>query len=427
MECETSPDPIEVDSGEEEVQEEVQNSKKSRKQETKRNVVHKPVLVSKNFKRQRRLTFGVWVHYDFLDEVDENGNLRCKCKKCGQSFNADSKMGTGNLKRHLKTCKMMRFRDVGQMILEKTSSGLDNVLPKFNADVFRELLALAIVRHDLTFQFVEYEAISRCFNYLHPDAKCVSRFTIKTDVMKMFKREKDKFKDELRLVSDEMVSSDNFMQRMATRMFEKFGKYWSEFSTIMAVAVVLDPRFKMQFIKWSFNKVYGFGADYESELFKVKDRLQHLYDGYAMSSVSAATNNVAGCRFAGATCDGTSDEFMTDFDEFSNEQHSESVKSDLVSYLEEPLIPRSSNIDIVSYWRTNEVRYPIVAKMAKDFLEIPMSTVASESAISTGGRVLDCYRSSLKPKTVEAIICLRDWAFGDGKSLFSFFVLSSLI
>ncbi|KMT06125.1 hypothetical protein BVRB_7g162960 [Beta vulgaris subsp. vulgaris] len=205
------------------------------------------------------------------------------------------------------------------------------------------------------------------------------------------------------------------MQRMATRMFEKFGKYWSEFSTIMAVAVVLDPRFKMQFIKWSFNKVYGFGPDYESELFKVKDRLQHLYDGYAMSSVSAATNNVAGCRFAGVTCDGTSDEFMTDFDEFSNEQHSESVKSDLVSYLEEPLMPRSSNINIVSYWRTHEVRYPIVAKMAKDFLAIPMSTVASESAFSTGGRVLDCYRSSLKPKTVEAIICLRDWAFGDAK------------
>ncbi|VAI87898.1 unnamed protein product [Triticum turgidum subsp. durum] len=42
--------------------------------------------------------------------------------------------------------------------------------------------------------------------------------------------------------------------------------------------------------------------------------------------------------------------------------------------------------------------------MAKKFLTIPATSVSSESTLSTGGRVLDDYRSSLLPSMVEALI-----------------------
>jgi len=57
--------------------------------------------------------------------------------------------------------------------------------------------------------------------------------------------------------------------------------------------------------------------------------------------------------------------------------------------------------------------------MARDILAIPLSTVASESAFSVGGRVLDAYHSSLRLEIVESIICLRDWLYGLEVMVFS--------
>ncbi|KAH9615632.1 hypothetical protein KSS87_014414 [Heliosperma pusillum] len=46
---------------------------------------------------------------------------------------------------------------------------------------------------------------------------------------------------------------------------------------------------------------------------------------------------------------------------------------------------------------------------ARDVLVVPASTVASESAFSAGGRVLDDKRSRLAPPTVNMCVCKRDW------------------
>jgi hypothetical protein len=38
-----------------------------------------------------------------------------------------------------------------------------------------------------------------------------------------------------------------------------------------------------------------------------------------------------------------------------------------------------------------------------------MTSIASESAFSTSGRMLGDYQSSMKPKTFEALVCCQDW------------------
>jgi len=57
------------------------------------------------------------------------------------------------------------------------------------------------------------------------------------------------------VLKEEMESGDAFMRHMATRMFDRFENHWYEFSTIMAIATILDPCYKYQFIEWTYKKV----------------------------------------------------------------------------------------------------------------------------------------------------------------------------
>ncbi|CAN0875622.1 Zinc finger BED domain-containing protein RICESLEEPER 2 [Linum grandiflorum] len=84
--------------------------------------------------------------------------------------------------------------------------------------------------------------------------------------------------------------------------------------------------------------------------------------------------------------------------------------SELDKYLREELDDmKDPNFNVLNWWELNCHRFPILSQMAKDVLVVPISTVSSESAFSTGERVLDEFRSSLTPRIVEALICTQDW------------------
>ncbi|XP_035831304.1 zinc finger BED domain-containing protein DAYSLEEPER-like [Helianthus annuus] len=104
---------------------------------------------------------------------------------------------------------------------------------------------------------------------------------------------------------------------------------------------------------------------------------------------------------------------LKDFDQFQSKDFTINKKSELQMYLEVSRVDRSCELDVLDFWKANEFRYPALARMARDFLTILVSTVASESTFSASGRVLNEHRSSLSKDTVEALICTKDWLFGD--------------
>jgi len=83
------------------------------------------------------------------------------------------------------------------------------------------------------------------------------------------------------VLKEEMEKGYGFMKSMATRMSAKFEKYWAEFSTIMAISTILDPRYKFQFAEWAYKRDYG--DSYEIELPLLKYKLFCLLDEYTKS------------------------------------------------------------------------------------------------------------------------------------------------
>ena len=91
-----------------------------------------------------------------------------------------------------------------------------------------------------------------------------------------------------------MEGDDEGLSLMASQMWEKFQKYWSEFNVTLAIACVLDPRYKLEFIDYSYKKLYG---DLSLEYEHVKGMLHSIFGEYEAKSrdtLSQRNNNIAG-------------------------------------------------------------------------------------------------------------------------------------
>ncbi|KAK8364887.1 hypothetical protein V6Z12_A02G013200 [Gossypium hirsutum] len=143
-----------------------------------------------------------------------------------------------------------------------------------------------------------------------------------------------------------------------TLMKRRFDHYWRLCNSALAVASVLDPRV-----------IYG--HDSKVQLSTFREVLTNVYNEYANETKNQTTsasvlddinwlgNNSVWDSFS---------EFVTasNFNEASS-------KSELELYLDEPLLPKDGAIfDILGWWCDKSQKFPILAKMARDFLSIPM-------------------------------------------------------
>ncbi|XP_021899299.1 zinc finger BED domain-containing protein DAYSLEEPER [Carica papaya] len=207
-----------------------------------------------------------------------------------------------------------------------------------------------------------------------------------------------------------ITSEDPGISNLAKAMHEKIDKYWKDCSLILAIAVVMDPRFKMKLVEFSFSKIYG--EDAPTYIKIVDDGIHELFLEYValplpLTPTYAEDGNL---RMEDSQGNLLSDHGLTDFDVYIMETTSQHMKSELDQYLEESLLPRVQEFDMLGWWKLNKLKYPTLSKMARDILSISVSAASPENVFDINTpREMDSYRASLRPETVEALICAKDW------------------
>ncbi|XVF24759.1 hypothetical protein REPUB_Repub13aG0154900 [Reevesia pubescens] len=305
------------------------------------------------------------------------------------------------------------------------------------------------------------------------------------------------------------MSNDPFISNLTKPLKEKFDRYWSDCFLVLAIAVIMDPRFKMKLVEFSFSRIYGEDAGMWIKI--VDDGIHELYLEYIAQALPPPETFVEernesiipegnGCIIPktepleeGYLQDAPSEEGylhegpahpevahqeeshpevahqeeshpevahqevahpgvahqevahpevahqevahqeiphqevapqevpsqdplisigdgLSDFEVYISEiGGSQQMKSELDQYLEESLLPRVQDFDILGWWKLNNTKYPTLSRMASDILSIPFCTVGPDSVFDTERKKMDNYRSSLRPVTLEALICAKDW------------------
>jgi hypothetical protein len=214
--------------------------------------------------------------------------------------------------------------------------------------------------------------------------------------------------------------------KVAGQMLSKFEGYWDLTRPVMALASILDPRYKMKSLEYFFRLIYAdeqFTA--KTMIDVIQNTLHNLYNDYkhqssdswkSASSFCNSRNRNSGMGSMYSNGDDsktfsriTLSDARRGLDQYIQETSSgQSLKSDLEMYLEEAVYRQEGNqdnFDILGWWKSFAAKYPVLSQMARDILAIPVSIVPLDSE----ARSLNEYHSNMDPSTVQGLVCAQDW------------------
>ncbi|XP_022715071.1 zinc finger BED domain-containing protein RICESLEEPER 4-like [Durio zibethinus] len=217
------------------------------------------------------------------------------------------------------------------------------------------------------------------------------------------------------LLDKRMNDENEFVQAMVRKMKSKFDKYWGECNLLMSIAAILDPRCKMRVIEFCFPRMYP-DREAKENIAKVRDALYEIYDEYAreyqFGNEHSAETQVHDNGISGMNIEASSSGWFEFANYVKSVETAQPQQSDLDVYLPEGCFiyeGDSTKFHALEWWKGSTLKYRILSKMARDILAIPTTTVASEATFSAEGKVIDTYRASLSPDTVQALLCGGDW------------------
>ncbi|XP_062170516.1 zinc finger BED domain-containing protein RICESLEEPER 2-like [Alnus glutinosa] len=192
--------------------------------------------------------------------------------------------------------------------------------------------------------------------------------------------------------------NNDYIRAMTSKMSNKFEKYWGNCNSLMALAAMLDPRY--------FPLIY---PELKASM-NIDNVLSILHELYEENS-----HSTSGSTRVAAVKKSTGQSIFMEY--IRSNDVVRPTKTDLDVYLEDGVYicekdvdgeDRDAEFEALAWWKFNTLKYRIFFKMARDILPVSITTVASESSFSTGGRVIDPHRARLSTETIEIILCGSD-------------------
>ena len=104
----------------------------------------------------------------------------------------------------------------------------------------------------------------------------------------------------------EVEGTDWYMSGVVQQMQRKFDKYWAEYSPVLAMAIVFDTCYKLQFVEFCYKRLYG--LDFVMEVECVKQNLKSLYEEYMCLASKEALKRTSSTNDYVGIGDGTLDD-----------------------------------------------------------------------------------------------------------------------
>ena len=147
----------------------------------------------------------------------------------------------------------------------------------------------------------------------------------------------------------------------------------------------------MKYVKFCFKQVYE-ASKVVIKVALVESTFNRLYEWYYDFYLSELGNEKNTPTRLRGIDDNDSNDIDDSFEKKLEDEASLETKSEIGKYLLDN-IEKLGSSDILDLRKLNASNYPILSLMARDILEILISTVTSESAFSTSGRILDAFKS----------------------------------
>ena len=176
-------------------------------------------------------------------------------------------------------------------------------------------------------------------------------------------------------------------------MQTKFEKYWgkgNKINHLLYVAMVLDPRKKLRFLKFSFSEIFGSVVG-KVVVDKVKDLLMKLYNFYC-SFNSPNVQELSGSERTQMVGDASDPYVMVHsrYERLLETEQSVGCSNKVEKHLAENCDSRKYvNFEVLEWWKDNSSRYQVLSKVTKDVLVVSIFTVAFESTFSIEGHIID--------------------------------------